>query len=88
MGMRSYRKIPVVVQALQVTDEYLDAVDADEIDGIKRDAGARQAEVMITGSGGHGYLTAGVGDWIIRGVEGELYPCTDSVFQKTHEGVE
>ena len=29
-------------------------------------------------------MTAGRGDWIIRGVEGELYPCKDSVFQATY----
>ena len=27
------------------------------------------------------------GDWIVRGVEGELYPCRDSVFQATYEEV-
>lgn len=27
------------------------------------------------------------GDWIITGVEGEHYPCKDSVFRKTYEPV-
>lgn len=25
------------------------------------------------------------GDWVIRGVEGELYPCAHSVFLRTYE---
>jgi hypothetical protein len=28
------------------------------------------------------------GDWIIKGVEGEYYPCKPSIFQKTYELVE
>ena len=28
------------------------------------------------------------GDWIIRGVKGELYPCKDDVFQATYERVD
>jgi hypothetical protein len=31
-----------------------------------------------------GTMTARDGDWIIRGVEGEFYPCRDSVFQATY----
>lgn len=31
-----------------------------------------------------GVMRAQPGDWIIRGVEGELYPCKDSVFQATY----
>lgn len=26
-----------------------------------------------------------VGDWIIRGVQGEFYPCADDVFRETYE---
>lgn len=32
-----------------------------------------------------GVMTAGVGDWIIRGVLGEYYPCKDAAFQRTYE---
>lgn len=30
-------------------------------------------------------MTASIGDWIIRGVEGELYPCKPHIFEKTYE---
>lgn len=32
-----------------------------------------------------GPLYASVGDWIIRGVQGEFYPCKPDVFEKTYE---
>lgn len=28
------------------------------------------------------------GDWVIRGVNGELYPCKPDIFEKTYEPVE
>jgi len=31
---------------------------------------------------------ASVGDWILRGVQGEFYPCKDSVFRATYESAE
>lgn len=35
-----------------------------------------------------GEMTAKPGDWIIRGVNGELYPCKPDVFEKTYEPVD
>lgn len=35
-----------------------------------------------------GHHTASPGDWIIRGVEGELYPCKPNIFAKTYEAVD
>lgn len=32
-----------------------------------------------------GTMTASVGDWIIKGVNGELYPCKPDIFEKTYE---
>lgn len=28
-----------------------------------------------------------IGDWIIRGIKGELYPCKDDIFKATYEKV-
>lgn len=54
-----------------------------------------QAEGEITvhqGDPGHlsirtleGVMRADVGDWIIKGVEGEIYACKDVVFRQTYE---
>lgn len=32
-------------------------------------------------------MVAHSGDWIIKGVNGELYPCRDDIFKKTYEQV-
>jgi hypothetical protein len=35
-----------------------------------------------------GTMTASVGDWIIKGVKGEFYPCKPDIFEATYERVE
>lgn len=35
-----------------------------------------------------GQMIAEVGDWIIRGVKGELYPCKPDIFEMTYEATE
>jgi hypothetical protein len=35
-----------------------------------------------------GDMEAKLGDWIITGVEGEIYPCKPLIFEKTYEKVE
>jgi hypothetical protein len=32
-----------------------------------------------------GVLTASPGDWIIKGVQGEFYPCKPDIFEATYE---
>lgn len=32
-----------------------------------------------------GAMKARIGDWVIRGVNGELYPCKPDIFDKTYE---
>lgn len=35
-----------------------------------------------------GIMEAQVGDWIIQGVKGEIYPCKPDIFEATYEPVE
>lgn len=35
-----------------------------------------------------GVMTANLGDWIIKGLSGEFYPCKPDIFEKTYEAVE
>lgn len=35
-----------------------------------------------------GVMTASPGDWIIRGVHGELYPCKPQIFDATYEPID
>ena len=32
-----------------------------------------------------GLMTAEVGDWIIKGIQGEIYPCKDLIFKETYQ---
>jgi len=34
-----------------------------------------------------GTMTANVGDWIIKGIMGEIYPCKNDIFEKTYDNL-
>lgn len=80
--MTLYTKIPVTVQAQQyVKDVLYEPFIRDAFDrGILWWNKGHQLFVE-TGSGAQ---IVRPGDWVIQGVEGEMYPCVDSVFQKTY----
>jgi hypothetical protein len=94
--MAEYRKKPVVIEARQwdgtaagatpiidwiLTGEH-SARYHDETDDVP---GAR-TEIAINTL--EGTITASPGDWIIRGVQGEFYPCKPDIFAATYELVE
>jgi hypothetical protein len=35
-----------------------------------------------------GIMTSEIGDWVIKGIKGEFYPCKPDIFEKTYEKVE
>jgi len=89
--MARFRKKPVVVEAFRWTggpDQEEDPVWA--VEAIKAGRMYYQGgpEPYMTIETSEGTMRANVGDWIIRGVEGELYPCRPSVFEATYEPVE
>ena len=78
---RVYRKKPVVVEAVQWTGEnhaeMCEFIDSEAFDIIPR------IELVIhTLEGDH---HASPGDYIIKGVNGEFYPCKPDIFAKTYE---
>lgn len=90
-----YRKKPVVIEAVQWTgmnlEEIKEFVGKDLEYGIYDAAwksGAALPKVSMKIHTLEGYLNASVGDFIIRGVNGEYYPCKPDVFSKTYEAVE
>ena len=80
-----YRKKPVVIEAVRWN-------------------GRNISEIILLGGGNQieesfysdeiviktleGDMTAANGDWIIRGIKGELYPCKNDIFEATYEPVE
>jgi hypothetical protein len=78
-----YRKKPVVIEALQLTMFNLDAVE----DFVGGDCGNKPDGTLVIATL-EGAMHASVGDWIIKGVKGEFYPCKPDIFDATHERVE
>lgn len=80
-----YRKKPVEIDAIQWTganiEEIWDAFGAGQIYGPTPDLGRDFLEIDTL----EGRMRANNGDWIIRGVKGELYPCRDDIFTATYE---
>ena len=81
--MAFYRKKPVVIEAHQFTGESPDG-NGDRIMAWAYPRAACRDEYLEIRTL-EGIMIAKKGDWIIRGVEGEYYPCKDSIFRKTYE---
>ena len=92
MTAMRYRKKPVVIEAMR-TDGTLDAarrIEAWSTNVVRRaryhqDRGTcDEMEVRTL----EGTMRAEPGDWIIRGVQGEFYPCKPDIFDATYEPVD
>lgn len=90
--MGKFRKKPVEIEAY----EFQSRVGPDTRPAWLMDAVARGDVVFHPARRGPGHLTiktlegemrAEVGDWIIRGIKGELYPCKPDIFAATYEPV-
>jgi hypothetical protein len=80
-----FRKKPVVIEAVHWdgTPQAMDAIRA--IDPGQRFVDFTKEHVFIETL--EGQMMANLGDWIIKGVAGELYPCKPSIFEATYEPV-
>jgi hypothetical protein len=58
---KPYRKLPVVIQAVKMNEDFI-------------------VETL------EGKMEGKSGDYLIRGVKGELYPCRKDIFEETYEG--
>jgi hypothetical protein len=78
-----FRKKPVVIEAVQWlgTGESMDAIR--DLDTGTRAVDFTSDNVFISTL--EGQMTASIGDWIIKGVKGELYPCKPDIFEATYE---
>lgn len=85
-----FRKKPVVIEAFQWTggpnqpEDPVWACEAIRAGSVRfENVGTPDAALLIdTLEGTH---RANQGDWIIRGVKGELYPCKPDIFEATYE---
>lgn len=89
-----YRKKPVEIEAIQWTGLNLEEIKAFVSGSLIYDildtaweVGKGRPHVFIKIKTLEGDMTASEGDYIIRGVSGELYPCKPDIFKKTYEVV-
>lgn len=87
-----FRKRPIVIEAVNVKDILAFA---------QREWGRLPDWLKVQYENGHvlfrsgsidvvtleGAMTANPDDWIIQGVNGEIYPCKPDIFEKTYEAV-
>lgn len=91
-----YRKKPVVIEAEQfTTDVALDCLNHRKPGpfGISVCGKWNEAQGELYGAWAvietpEGKMRALIGDWIIKGVKGELYPCKPDIFEATYEPAE
>lgn len=94
--MAKYRKKPVVIEAIQYNNTNFDKIEIFvgkklQCD-LRSDAGYQAGvvppliDVIIPTL--EGDMRATYGDYIIKGVNGEFYPCKPDIFEKTYEKVE
>lgn len=92
--MAKYRKKPVVVEAVQfngeLTQELKSFLDNSNYTIDLASAGLTSTVSMyvLNINTLEGTMRANLGDYIIRGVNGEYYPCKPDIFEKTYEKVE
>lgn len=85
-----YRKKPVVIEAYQIPPD--DEQTREAPPGWLVRALVQQSAVAVPQGGIdiltlEGTMRGDVGDWIIQGVKGELYPCKPDIFAATYEAV-
>lgn len=79
-----YRKKPVVIDAIQWTgDNYAEIFEFTE--GKAYLSSSHSSTLIVETLEGN--MVAEKGCYIIRGVNGEYYPCQEDIFNKTYEPV-
>lgn len=80
---RKFRKKPIEISAIQYTGMYTDEIK--EFFGQTHHQFDPDKGILIPTL--EGVMLAEPFDWIIRGVENEVYPCKPNIFQATYDEV-
>lgn len=83
MQSNTYVKRPVEIEAAQFSGlpQTVPSWIADAMDDGSVSVYQDRIEIHTL----EGVMTASPGDWIIRGVKGELYPCEPDIFEATYK---
>ena len=77
--LKRFTKKPVTIEAIQWTGK-LECLDPFNIPELHQSLGSSQVGIPTL----EGTMIASVGDWIIKGVKGEFYPCKPEIFALTY----
>lgn len=89
-----YRKKPVVIEAHQIgeggwPDSIWDGVKQNQIIlHLQRETGSKVVTGYVEIKTLEGVMRGEVGDYIIKGIKGEFYPCKPDIFAATYEVAE
>lgn len=91
--MPMFKKKPVVIEARRLPHEkeivaFLEWYDICEWCRGHQNVDGQSGLPVIVIETLEGKMKAKAGDWIIKGVNGEFYPCKPDIFDKTHEPYE
>lgn len=93
--VKKFRKKPVVIEAIKwtgfnphdIADFAGDACEIEYYDAAY-EAGAGPMYAYIKIHTLEGDMKVSVGDYVIKGVQGEFYPCKPDIFEETYEEIE
>lgn len=83
--MAKYKKKPVVIDAEQWTGCTSPKMDQ-LVEGQEHKLAVQGTTLFIATF--EGEMEANRGDYIIKGIQGELYPCKPDIFESTYESVD
>lgn len=87
--MPKYRKKPVVIEAIQFNglDDYLKICDwiKESENTLSPDELVEFRTPIMLVNTLEGTMAANPGDYIIKGVNGEFYPCKPDIFERTYD---
>ena len=79
--IKKFRKKPIIIEALQNLP-----INIEEIkEWLKGKYEIKWGHLVIKTI--EGEMTCNDGDWIIKGIKGEFYPCKPEIFEQTYEEV-
>lgn len=80
-----FRKKPVVIEARKVGDPPYKVLAVWCGGNVIRDSSGKPVAIEIPTL--EGVMMAQRGDWVIKGIAGEFYPCKPNIFEATYEAV-
>ena len=94
---KTFRKKPVEIQAIEWTGKNLFEVitftdGKPDLRHPKAQDGWDDYNKLVNSEGFkiktlEGWMSASIGDYIIKGVQGEFYPCKPDIFKQTYDSV-